>query len=96
MDIVPLLQKLQTSVVSLNRTDRIRFMGELSSDQRIVDAVKTCIEDNWQPGETLSIRDYYGAVEFKLKGHPFHCSGMDAVGSRRLICKIFVSIQLNI
>ena len=83
-------QPLQTAMVSLNRQDRIRLID--FNDPNLAMTVQKTIQDNWQSrGNEVSVRDYYGAHEFKLDGYPFHCSGHTAMSARRLICRIFVS-----
>ena len=76
---------LLTSLISLNRTDRLRLIGfDENFDSNII---RDCL------GEIQNVRDYHGSVEFKLKGHPFHCSGKEAVKTRRTINKVLVSFE---
>ena len=84
-------------MISLNNADRIRMIGgSYSQDRRIVDSVRKCIRDTWQPDHELYEQNNHGGVhEFKLNGTPFLTSKMDAVGTRRLICKIFVSTLIK-
>ena len=69
------------AMLSLNRQDRIRL---INFDRQVCDTVKMVITRAYQredPSET----NYHGAVEFKLKGYPFHCCGDAAVMTRKLI-----------
>ena len=87
-----IFKEITTSVVSFNRQDRLRLIGfDSSFDPNIIGQ---CINQHYQSA-SIRPQNYYGATEFKLKGHPFHCSGMEAIKTRRLIVKVLVSIYAN-
>ncbi len=77
------------AMISLNRWDRIRLVN-FSENVRPV--VKQSIMTRYQqesPGEKL----YHEAYEFKVQGCPFHCSGEEAVATRRLISQILADLS---
>ena len=87
-----IFKEITTSVVSFNRQDRLRLIGfDSSFDPNIIGQ---CINQHYQSASIQS-QNYCGATEFKLKGYPFHCSGMEAIKTRRLIVKVLVSINKN-
>ncbi len=81
-------QPLTTSVISMNRTDRVRLIGFMNNDSDS-QAIGRCINN---PHEC---RDYHGSIEFKLKGTPFHCSGHEAIKTRKLLNRILETVQLQ-
>ena len=82
-----IFQEINTSIVSFNREDRLRLIDfDKSFDYNII---KNCI--NSCQISIQDIRNYHGSTEFKLQGTPFYCSGWEAVQTRRLIIRIFVS-----
>ena len=87
-----IFKEITTSVVSFNRQDRLRLIGfDSSFDPNIIGQ---CINQHYQSA-SIQPQNYCGATEFKLKGYPFHCSGMEAIKTRRLIVKVLVSINKN-
>ena len=87
-----IFKEIKTSVVSFNRQDRLRLIGfDSSFDPNIIGQ---CINQHYQSA-SIQPQNYCGATEFKLKGYPFHCSGMEAIKTRRLIVKVLVSINTN-
>ena len=75
----------------MNRQDRLRLIGfDARFDPNIIGQ---CINQNYQSAP-LQPQDYYGSTEFKLQGYPFHCSGLDAIRTRRLIVKVLVSLNI--
>ena len=40
-------------------------------------------------------KNYYGALEYKLRGYPFHCSGSDAVLTRKMICRVLEALHAS-
>ena len=87
-----IFKEITTSVVSFNRQDRLRLIGfDSSFDPNIIGQ---CINQHYQ-SSSIQPQNYCGATEFKLKGYPFHCSGMEAIKTRRLIVKVLVSINTN-
>ena len=85
-----IFKEITTSVVSFNRQDRLRLIGfDSSFDPNIIGQ---CINQHYQ--SAINQYNYCGATEFKLKGYPFHCSGMEAIKTRRLIVKVLVSIYM--
>ena len=82
---------MKTGIISLNRTDRIRMIGFDSTFEPSL--IGQCIKESFQE-EAPSYKEYYGAPEFKLQGNPFHCSGQEAIKTRRLISKMLVRIVL--
>ena len=79
--------------MSFNRHDRLRLIGfDSSFDPNIIGQ---CINQHYQSA-SIQPQNYCGATEFKLKGYPFHCSGMEAIKTRRLIVKVLVSIYRSV
>ena len=79
------------SVLSLNRCDRLRL---IDMDDKTIRAVKMTINCEFQASEP-ELRDFYGAMEYKLKGLPFSATGQEAMSTKILICKIFESLAEN-
>ena len=79
------------AMLSLNRLDRIRL---INFDRQVCDTVKMVITRAYQREEPPEA-DYHGAVEFKLKGHPFHCFGDAAVLTRKLICRLMEALRAS-
>ena len=79
------------AMLSLNRNDRIRL---LHFNRHIATVVKTVILRFYQT-KAPDERDYYGALEYKLKGYPFASSGSEAIATRQLICRILEALRAN-
>ena len=71
--------------ISLNRNDRIRL---INAPMDLVSAVRTAIIESWPLGiqEEFTVNVGY---EFKIKGNPWWCNGVETVFSRRLVSSIF-------
>ena len=76
-------------MISLNRNDRIRLVN---FDNGVKDVVRATILRFFQTKEP-EVRDYFGAIEFKLKGYPFASSGSEAIATRQLICRLLEAIR---
>ncbi len=79
----------ELAMISLNRNDRLRLINFDESAKAVVRAAITKRYQEKNPQE----RDYHEAYEFTLKGWPFHCSGEDAVASRRLVCQVLQDLS---
>ncbi len=79
----------ELAMLSLNRHDRLRL---INFDHDVALAVKNAILRFHQTKDPEE-RDYYGAWEFKVKGHPFASSGAEAVAARQLICRVLEAIR---
>ena len=76
----------------MNRQDRLRLIGfDGTFDPNIIGQ---CINQYYQ-STPLQPRDYYGSTEFKLEGYPFHCTGKDAIRTRRLLIKVLETLQTH-
>ena len=84
-------QPTSSGIISFNRQDRLRLIG-FNDSSTVQDSVFECILNNYQSSEP-EVRSYYGAVEFKLEGYPFHCSGTSAIKTRRLVSKVLQKMQ---
>ena len=49
--------------------------------------IAKAIQESYQTKEPDQ-RDYFGSLEFELKGCPFHCSGFDSVKTKKLMNRI--------
>ena len=76
-------------VLSLNRKDRIRL---IKFGDEVKASVQQCIEENHKTTD-VEEKDYHGAVEYKLKGSPFAASGMEAIATRRLLCRLLETLR---
>lgn len=85
-------EPIQTCIVSMNRNDRLRLIG-FDNDYQ---AVQQCINDFYQRrNNAIKARAYHGSTEFKLPGYPFHCSGSEAIKTRRLVNRLIETLQNN-
>ena len=78
------------SVLSLNRTDRLRL---IEFDQSASNVIKQALTNFYEKDKYSSIGKYHGAIEFKLRGSPFNCCGIETVDSHRLICSVLQSLS---
>ncbi|XP_023332520.1 uncharacterized protein LOC111704506 isoform X1 [Eurytemora carolleeae] len=69
-------------ILSLNNGDLIRLID--CND--MIESVENAI--NKSEYKIQRISSEYGGIEFKLKGCPWNCSGVPAIESRRLLCRI--------
>lgn len=79
------------AILSLNRNDRLRL---INFDYGIRDVVRATILRFFQTKEPDE-RTYHGAIEFKLKGYPFCCSGSEAVAARQFLCRLLEALRNN-
>ena len=70
------------SMLSLNRTDRLRLIN-FRNEQNIVEAVAQSLKET--NGRQPDIKNYYGSTEFKVSGTPFYASGYESIASREMI-----------
>ena len=79
----PELQRMgRLSMLSLNRTDRLRLIN-FESDPEVVEAVAQSLKKT--NGNQPDIKDYHGTTEFKVKGKPFFSSGYESIKCREMI-----------
>ena len=84
------------SVLSLNRTDKLRLIEFDKSVTGIINmALSHFYLSNFEKGYSTSIGKYHGAIEFKLRGSPFNCHGPQSVDSHRLICAVLQSLSFE-
>ena len=80
------------SVLSLNRTDRLRLIDfDKSATNVITQTLTNFYEMDYNPSAT----NYHGATEFKLRGSPFDCTGLKSVASHRLVCDILETLTFS-
>ena len=80
------------SILSLNRTDRLRLIDFNKSVSKLV--IQT-LSNYYEKEYSTSIGKYHGAIEFKLRGTPFDCQGSKSVDSHRLICNVLQSLSCD-
>ena len=80
------------SVLSLNRTDKLRLIEFDKSATRII---SMALSNFYEKGYSTSIGKYHGAIEFKLRGSPFNCHGPQSVDSHRLICAVLQALSFE-
>lgn len=85
-------QPLQTCVVSMNRTNRLRL---IDFEVDIQGQIQQCINDFFQPKHEIQAKNYHGSTEFKLPGDPFHCQGSEAIKTRRFINRLLETLLSN-
>lgn len=74
--------------VSLHMSDRIRLM---QFPPEVCDAVRNSLRQSWPMG-IQGEREYYGSLEFKMKGYPWSPAGEDAIHARRLTRGIMATL----
>jgi hypothetical protein len=77
--------------VSLHMSDRIRLM-QFPPD--VCAAVRQNINVSW-PNGIQAEREYYGSLEFKMKGYPWSPVGEDAIFARRLTRGIMATLYAH-
>ena len=80
------------SILSLNRTDRLRLIDFDKSVSKLITQTLSCF---YEKEYTTSIGKYHGAIEFKLRGSPFDCQGSKSVDSHLLICSVLQSLSCD-
>ena len=60
----------------------------------IQEAIFQAITESYFQSESIKTRTYINTFEYELEGSPFHCSGVDFIKTRRMVCRILVSIQI--
>ena len=73
------------SMLSLNRTDRLRLIN-FTNDPGIVEAVSKSLKET--NGHQPDLKNYYGSTEFKVSGTPFYSSGYESIASREMIAAV--------
>ena len=76
------LQRPNFASISLCRKDRLRLID--CKDE--ADAIRQAIQQNNYHIQEESMREHH--AKFKLRGTPWHCSGMDAIRARQLVSRI--------
>ena len=76
------LQRPNFASISLCRTDRLRLID--CKDE--AGAIRQVIQQNNHHIQEESMREHH--AKFKLRGTPWHCSGMDAIRARQLVSRI--------
>ena len=77
------------AMVSLNRSDRLRL---INFDPEVAALVNETLTRFYQ-SDPLSVKDYHGSTEFKLKGYPFSCEGEESIQTRKLICRLLEALS---
>merc|ERR1740128_1579311 len=77
------------SCVSLNYSDRLRLINCPEMVQPVADTIMR------NGNEIQRQRAEHDGYEFKIVGYHWHCSGEEAVASRRLICRIAETFLTN-
>ena len=80
------------SILSLNRTDRLRLIDFDKSVSKLITQTLSCF---YEKEYSTSIGNYHGAIEFKLRGSPFDCQGSKSVDSHLLICSVLQSLSCD-
>ena len=80
------------SILSLNRTDRLRLIDFDKSVSKLITQTLSCF---YEKEYSTSIGKYHGAIEFKLRGSPFDCQGSKSVDSHLLICSVLQSLSCD-
>jgi len=85
-------QDIQVFSISLNFQDRLRVIG---APPELVAQIREVILSHW--GKIQAERDYYGALEFKLKGYPWSNFEYDSqsVRSRNLMYGLLMCMITN-
>jgi hypothetical protein len=84
-------QKPQFAVISLNESDKLRI---IQFPLHIIDVVRNAIRNSWRRGIQRE-REYFGSLEFKLKGNPWYGSGSEAVPARQLVLSVLRDLYYN-
>ncbi|CAF2862192.1 unnamed protein product [Rotaria sp. Silwood2] len=79
----------QHACLTLNRTDRLRF---IRFPAIVIDAVRQAILTSWCPGLQKE-KEYGGVHEFKLNGNPWQGQGSEAVESRITMLSILSALH---
>ena len=88
----PLNGENNISILSLNRTDRLRLIDFDKSVSKLITQTLSCF---YEKEYSTSIGKYHGAIEFKLRGSPFDCQGSKSVDSHLLICSVLQSLSCD-
>jgi len=74
--------------ISFNMVDRIRIIDAPSFEV----CVKNAIQSQWHKG-IQDRSNYYGSIEYKLVGYPWHADGSETVRCRMLLCQLIANIR---
>ncbi|KNE55415.1 hypothetical protein AMAG_01311 [Allomyces macrogynus ATCC 38327] len=76
--------------VSFNRSDRLRVIG---GPDDVPVLVRSVLDEYWARG-LAHVRDYEGAVEFKLNGNPWHAYGTEeSMAARWTVAQLLANLR---
>ena len=80
------------SMLSLNRTDRLRLIN-FNDGTGLIEAVAQNLKET--NGHIPDLKNYYGSTEFKVSGTPFYSSGYESIASREMIAGVLQVLRQN-
>ena len=80
------------SMLSLNRTDRLRLIN-FSDGRGLIESVAQNLKET--NGQIPDRKNYYGSTEFKVSGTPFYSSGYESIASREMIAGVLQVLRQN-